>query len=238
MRARWVGLAGRACLRWCISLACVLNNVGHGGTSYQCCPGCGQCSGRRTLFPAGVPLVLNVSDASAVVSLTPALKHPDVDGIRVEVNGQVGAVLCCAVLFCLVGCWHGNLTAGCTCSNLAWVHSLTLCSHSSPISLHLLCHMTHRCCQEAATWQPISLKTQQQPSSSAGECLAVPRQRLHSAGNTFAFVVPGSAAGHTVRSFAHFPVSMTAASYAAATAPSCPAPSSWGCSPAPRWIQR
>ena len=42
--------------------------------------------------------MLNVSDASAVVSLTPALKHPDVDGIRVEVNGQVHAVLlCCSV---------------------------------------------------------------------------------------------------------------------------------------------
>lgn len=40
-------------------------------------------------LPAGVLLSLNVSDANRVVSLSPALKHPDVPGIRVEVNGQV-----------------------------------------------------------------------------------------------------------------------------------------------------
>ena len=35
-------------------------------------------------------LSLNVSDTSKLVSLTPALRRPDVPGIRVEVNGQVG----------------------------------------------------------------------------------------------------------------------------------------------------
>lgn len=39
---------------------------------------------------AGVLLSLNVSDSNRMVSLTPALKHPGVPGIRVEVNGQVG----------------------------------------------------------------------------------------------------------------------------------------------------
>lgn len=64
------------------------------------------CSLRHISFVfAGVPLVLNVSDASAVVSLTPALKHPDVDGIRVEVNGQVHTVLLrCSVPRCTRCC--------------------------------------------------------------------------------------------------------------------------------------
>lgn len=38
----------------------------------------------------GALLSLNVSDAGQMVSVTPALRRPDVDGTRVEVNGQVG----------------------------------------------------------------------------------------------------------------------------------------------------
>ena len=40
---------------------------------------------------AGELLSLNVSDTSQMVSLTPALLHPEVPGVRVEVNGQVRA---------------------------------------------------------------------------------------------------------------------------------------------------
>lgn len=39
---------------------------------------------------AGQLLSLNVSERSRLVSLTPALKRPNVAGVRVEVNGQVG----------------------------------------------------------------------------------------------------------------------------------------------------
>ena len=54
------------------------------------------CAGWLTLCPclpletAGVLLTLNVSTAAQMVSLKPALRRPNVDGIRVEVNGQAG----------------------------------------------------------------------------------------------------------------------------------------------------
>lgn len=71
------------------------------------------------ILRAGVPLVLNVSDPSAPVSLTPALKHPNVDGIRVEVNGQVRPrlLLCkdCSTLACYVqGGWLSPGFKACT----------------------------------------------------------------------------------------------------------------------------
>jgi len=43
---------------------------------------------------ADVLLSMNISDDSGMVSLTPALRRPDVPGIRVEVNGQVSRVGC------------------------------------------------------------------------------------------------------------------------------------------------
>lgn len=50
--------------------------------------------------PAGVPLSLNVSDGSQLVSITPALRRPEVDGVRVEVNGQARYLLLVACAAC------------------------------------------------------------------------------------------------------------------------------------------
>lgn len=127
--------------------------------------------------------------------------------------------------------------AGCSAPRVqAAAAAFTISAMVPVISTALLASCCSRCCQGAEMWLPTGLRTQQQPSSSAGECLVSISCLLKLGCRAHCFLRkcngPGPSCSH------HLLLAWLPLCCAAAMAPSCPVRSSWGCSQAHHWTPR